>query len=104
MRGAIVVAQDERKTFLGRITSRRERESIFNVTGRYGDPTSASSIWNPQSTLGNQFNVNSPFNQFSGSPPLILKDRKVIGYLSTNAGLRFAIAPQALKTLCKDEL
>jgi hypothetical protein len=102
--GSVVIAQDSKNTFLGKITNSFDSESIFNEFGTYGNPFSGSSIWNQFSEFGNQFNSYSPFNEFSSSPPMIIKDRKIIGYLSANKSMRGSISPNLLKALCKDKL
>ena len=100
--GSIIIAQDSQNTFLGNITNSYDSKSIFNEFGTYGNPFSSSSIWNQFSTFGNQFNPQSPFNQFSLSPPMIIKDKKIIGYLSANKSIKSSISPNLLKALCKN--
>lgn len=100
---SVIIAQDDQNTFLGEITNSYDSKSIFNEYGTYGNPFSSSSIWNKFSTFGNQFNGQSPFNEFSSSPPMIIKNKTIIGYLSANKSIQFSISPNLLKALCKDE-
>ena len=102
--GAVVIAQDSKNTFLGKITNSFDSQSIFNEFGNYGNEFSSSSIWNSFSEFGNEFNSYSPFNEFSSSPPMIIKNQKILGYLSSNKSVRPAISPNLLKALCKDGL
>jgi hypothetical protein len=104
VKDAVIIAQDDQNTFLGKITNSYDSKSIFNEFGTYGNPFSSSSIWNEFSTFGNQFNAQSPFNQFSSSPPMIIKAKKVVGYLTANKSIKASISPNLLKALCKDEL
>lgn len=98
--GSVLIAQDSENTYLGKITNSFDADSIFNEFGTYGNEFSSSSIWNEFSTFGNEFNSYSPFNEFSTSPPMIIKNRKIIGYLSTNDALNNAVSPNLLKALC----
>jgi len=100
--GSVIIAQDSKNTFLGKVTSSHDSQSIFNEFGTYGNEFSSKSIWNEFSTFGNEFNSNSPFNEFSSRPPLLIKNRKIIGYLSANRSIKSSISPNLLKALCKD--
>jgi hypothetical protein len=102
--GSVLIAQDDENTFLGKITNAFDSNSIFNEFSTYGNPFSSKSIWNEFSTFGNKFNSDSPFNAFSSSPPMIIKDKKVIGYLSANKSINASISPNLLKALCKEAL
>ena len=102
LNGAVIIAQDSNNTFLGKVTSSYDSQSIFNEFGTYGNEFSSKSIWNEFSTFGNEFNSNSPFNEFSSSPPMLIKNRQIFGYLSTNTSIKASISPNILKALCKD--
>lgn len=104
LRGSKIVAQDDKNTYLGKIASAFDGESIFNEFGTYGNEFNAQSIWNQFGTFGNEFNTKSPHNQFTTTPPMLIKNGKVIGYLSANKNLKASISPNLLKALCKDEL
>jgi hypothetical protein len=99
--GAIIIAQDPQNTYLGRISSSYDSESIFNEYGTYGNEYSSKSIWNEYSRFGNEYNGDSPFNEYSSSPPMIIKNRSIVGYLTTNEYKQGAISPNLLKALCK---
>ena len=99
--GAVVIAQDGSNTFLGKIINSYDSDSIFNEYGTYGNEYSGSSIWNEFSTFGNEFNIHSPFNEFSSSPPMIIKNRQIIGYLSSNKSMANAVSPKLLKAVCE---
>ncbi|WP_435276775.1 hypothetical protein ACMAZF_07510 [Psychrobium sp. nBUS_13] len=100
--GSKIIAQDSQNTYLGKITNSFDSDSIFNEFGTYGNEFSGDSIWNEFSTFGNEFNSDSPFNEFSSSPPMIIKDKKIIGYLSANKSLQNAVSPNMLKAMCGD--
>ncbi|AUM01534.1 hypothetical protein B4966_09045 [Rhodocyclaceae bacterium] len=102
LNGAVIIAQDSNNTFLGKVTNSFDNQSIFNEFGTYGNEFSSKSIWNEFSTFGNEFNSNSPFNEFSSSPPMLIKNRKILGYLSANKSIKSSISPNLLKALCKD--
>jgi hypothetical protein len=102
--GTFVIAQDDENTYLGKITNGYDSDSIFNEYGSYGSEYSSSSIWNQYATFGSKYSSYSPFNEYTSTPPMIVKNRKIIGYLSANKNVRSSITPDLLKALCKDEL
>ena len=104
LNNAKIIAQDNKNTYLGKITNSFDSESIFNEFGTYGSEFSSNSIWNEFGTYGSEFSSYSPFNEFTSSPPLIIKSGKIIGYLTANKSLQSSISPNMLKALCKDEL
>ena len=97
--GSISIAQDPDYSYLGKITNEYDSDSIFNDYGTYGNKFSSKSIWNKFSTFGNKFSSYSPFNEYSYNPPMIIKDRTIIGYLSVNGSLEGAISPYLLKVI-----
>ncbi|MCJ7603734.1 MAG: hypothetical protein MUO63_19810 [Desulfobulbaceae bacterium] len=102
LRGAEIVAQDDKNTYIGKLTNQFDSESIFNGVGTYGNKFSSSSIWNEFSTFGNEFNSYSPFNEFSNSPPMLIKEGKIISYLTVNKSISGAVSPNLLKAI-KDQ-
>ena len=102
--GAKLLAQDDKNTYLGNITNSYDGDSIFNEYGTYGNEYNSSSIWNEYATFGNEYSTYSPFNEFSSSPPMMIKNGKIIGYLSANKNIKSSISPNLLKALCKSEL
>jgi hypothetical protein len=102
--GASVVAQDDENTPLGKITNSYDGDSIFNEYGQHGSKYSGNSIWNSYGTFGSEYSSQSPFNKFTSKPPMLIKDGKVLGYLTTNKTVQPSITPNLLKELCKDKL
>ncbi|HQS01905.1 MAG: hypothetical protein B7Y07_00810 [Halothiobacillus sp. 24-54-40] len=102
--GAVIIAQDDENTFLGKITNAYDSKSIFNDYGTHGSEYSSNSIWNQYGTFGSEYSSYSPFNKYTSTPPMIIKNKKIIGYLSANKSLGSAISPNLLKALCKEEL
>lgn len=98
-----ILAQDSQNTYLGSIENSFSSESIFNTYGTYGNEFSGKSIWNQFGTFGNEYNQYSPFNTYSNKPPIIVKDGKIIGYLSSNESIKPSISPNLLKALCKEK-
>ena len=91
-----IIAQDNKSTYLGKLSNEFDSESIFNEFGKYGNEFSPNSIWNEFSTFGNEFNSYSPFNEFSSTPPKIIKDGHIIAYLTTNNSIDGAVSPKIL--------
>ena len=102
--GAVLIAQDDKNTFLGKLTNSFDSQSIFNEFGTYGSEFNSASIWNQFGTFGSEFNSYSPFNSFTSTPPMIIKNRKIIGYLSANKSIQASVSPNLLKAMCKDSL
>lgn len=102
VKGAVIIAQDSDDTYLGKISSSYDSDSIFNEYGKYGSEYSSNSIWNEYGKFGSEYNTYSPHNSYSSSPPRIIKNRKVIGYLTANKSIRASISPNLLKGLCED--
>jgi hypothetical protein len=98
---ASIVADDEENTLLGKLSNEVASDSIFNDVGRYGSEVSSTSIWNKVGRFGSEVARHSPFNQVSSSPPLIVKDGKVLGRLTVNKVVRGAVDPNWLKTFYK---
>lgn len=104
LNGATLIAQDDSNTFLGKIASPYSSDSIFNEYGTYGSEYSGKSIWNTYGTFGSEYSGVSPHNSYSTTPPMIIKDRKVIGFLSVNKSMKGSVSPNLLKAMCKDEM
>lgn len=102
--GAVLIAQDEKNTYLGKITNPYDSESVFNEYGTYGSPYNQESIWNAYATFGGEYSTYSPHNPYTATPPMMIKNKKIIGYLSANKGVASSISPNLLKALCKDEI
>lgn len=104
VRGATLIAQDDKNTYLGKITNSFDSDSIFNEYGRYGSEYNSSSIWNEYATFGSEYSSYSPHNKYTSTPPMIIKNGKIIGYLSANKSINSSISPNLLKALCAEEL
>lgn len=99
LKGAEIIAQDDQRTFLGKVANPMERDSIFNASGPYGSSYDKDSVWNTMSPFGNAHGLFSAFDPHAAKPPQIVKDGRVIGYLTTNTMLPNAYAPNRLKDL-----
>jgi len=98
--GAIVLNSDNE--YIGSISNKFDPDSIFNKFGTYGNKFSSDSIWNKFGKNGNPFASNSAFNKFTSSPPRIVKNKQIIGYLTVNKYVSGAINPIVLGTVCYD--
>lgn len=104
VKDAVVLAQDDNNTYLGRISNSYDSESIFNEYGTHGSEYSSSSIWNQYGEFGSEYSSYAASSKYSSTPPMIVKNKKVIGYLSANKNMKPSISPNLLKALCKDEV
>ncbi len=102
LRGASIIAQDDDRTFLGTLTNELNSNSIFNEIGTYGSDISSNSIWNDIGTFGSDISSYSSFNDITSTPPMIIKNGKIIGYLTVNDIISGGISPEILKAF-KDE-
>ncbi len=100
--GSSIVAQDSRSTYLGNISSRSDKDSVFNEFGTYGNQLKGTSIWNEFAPFGSNWNLYSPFNPTSVAPPALVKSGRVIGYLTANTTIDKSITPNQLKKLCQN--
>jgi hypothetical protein len=103
VKGAVLIAQDDKNTSLGKITNAYDSDSIFNEYGTHGSQYNLSSIWNQYGTFGSEYSGYSPHNPYTSTPPMMIKGQKIVGYLSANKSLRSSVSPNLLKALCKDE-
>jgi hypothetical protein len=102
LKGAKVFAQDDETTYLGKFSATYDSESIFNEYGLYGSEYNISSIWNEYADFGSPYSDVSAFNKFATKPPVILKNGKVIGYITVNKNINQRISPYILKDLKED--
>jgi curved DNA-binding protein CbpA len=83
LEGATLRAEDG--TYLGLITADRSHpESIANAGGAHGSEESDASIRNPFGKYGSPYGAASPFNRYSRRPPVVERNGRVLGYLTTN--------------------
>ncbi len=98
--GATLIAQDGGNTYLGKLGSKYDTDSVFNEYGTYGNEYNIKSIWNEYGQFGGEYSTYSPFNQYTSTPPMIIKNKKIIGYLSANKSLANSVSPNLLKAVC----
>jgi len=77
-------------------SSPSDAESICNPYGEYGSISSPTSIRNPSGQYGSPGSAYSPYNPGTLSPPAIVLNESVIGYLTKNGNLAGAIDPDVL--------
>lgn len=83
LEGASIVAADG--TTLGRISrDRYAQDSIANTYGPFGGQYSPTSIFNKYGQYGGQYSQYSPFNPYSTTPPRVIRNNQVLGYLTVN--------------------
>jgi hypothetical protein len=91
------------KVYLGTLTTNEfDSESIYNEFGDYGSKFASTSIWNDVGTYGSSVSSSSAFNELASSPPIIVLNGKIIGYLTTNSMKKGAISPYNLKKWLSD--
>jgi hypothetical protein len=91
------------KVYLGTLTTNEfDAQSIYNQFGTYGSDFSSTSIWNDVGTYGSSVSSSSAFNDLASSPPIIVQNGKIIGYLTTNSLKANSISPYSLKQWLSD--
>jgi hypothetical protein len=87
-------------TYLGKVSSNQfESESICNEFGTYGSEFASKSVRNEFGTYGSPFASQSAYNEFTSTPPRIIYQGGVVGYLTKNEFLRGALDPDLLFAL-----
>jgi hypothetical protein len=95
IQGSTLVANDG--TYLGKITTNMyDSNSIANPYGYYGSKYSSRSILNEYGTYGSAYSIQSPFDKYSSTPPEIVQNGVVIGYVTTNPNIADSINPYTL--------
>ena len=97
---AIIVSEEGE--YLGKLASKYDQDSIFNKYGTHGSRYSSESIWNKYGDYGSRYASESAFNEHTSTPPLIVKDGKVIARLTKNEHLAGAVDPMMLAIICFD--
>lgn len=91
----VLLAQDGQP--LGVIsTNTFDSDSLANPYGTYGSRYALYSIWNRYGTYGSAYATYSPYNAYTSTPPLILQNGTVIGYLTKNRFLTPRVDPDDL--------
>ncbi len=96
---AKVVADDG--TFLGTVSSKYDSDSIFNKYGK-GSKYDSNSIWNKYGTYGSDYSDQSVASKYTANPPMLIKDRQIVGYLTRNKSISGAVDPVVLGVVCFD--
>ena len=80
--GAKIIADDG--TYLGTLSEKYNSDSIYNEHSVHGSTHSSSSIWNAHSDYGSEYSSQSAFNNQAANPPVLLKNGKVVGKITTD--------------------
>ncbi|WP_420564350.1 hypothetical protein [Thalassobaculum sp.] len=100
LHGAKIIADDGK--YLGTVDGPYGGDSIFNEYSAYGSSYSGDSIWNEYGSYGGEYSSSSPFNKYSSNPPMIIKNRKIIAFLTVNDSIDGAVNPIKLGVVCYD--
>lgn len=98
--GALVISPDG--TYLGKVTSSYDSDSIFNNYSTFGSSYSSKSVWNDYGPYGSEYSSKSARNSYASQPPILVKNRQLIGYLTTNDAKPGAVSPVLLGAVCYD--
>ncbi len=98
--GAAVIAKDGK--YLGKIAPTYDGEGIFTSWSKHGATWSGESIWASWSQYGGSWSALSPFSTWSSTPPALIKNSKVIAYLTVNESVQGGIDPRIIALQCYD--
>lgn len=85
LHGAALIAQNDDRTYLGLIDfAGTHFDSIFNDVGLHGSEVGLESIWNDVGFYGSEVGLYSARNEVCINPPMLVKDRKILGYVTAN--------------------
>lgn len=102
LQGCLIIAKDTGGTYLGTIDfTSSHSDSIFNEHSIYSSDFSPKSIWNELGTFGSEFSSYSPFNESTATPPVLIKNKRIIGHLSKNQSVPNAVTVEQLLSLYK---
>lgn len=102
LQGCLIIAKDTGGTYLGTIDfTSSHSDSIFNEHSIYSSEFSPKSIWNELGTFGSEFSSYSPFNESTSTPPVLIKNKRIIGHLSKNQSVPNAVTVEQLLSLYK---
>ena len=91
--------------FLGKIVPNRyDRQSILNKYGPYGSSYSATSIFNKYSDYGSRYGNNSVNNPYCTTPPRLIIDGRLLGYVTVNRYVREGIPTDAFLYTLRNDL
>ena len=91
--------------FLGKIVSNRyDRDSILNQYGPFGSRYSATSIFNQYSDYGSRYGQNSVNNPYCSTPPKLIIDGRLLGYVTVNQYVAGAIPTEAFLYTLRNDL
>lgn len=83
--------------YLGIVSSNRfGSDSICNRFGKYGSQFSSTSVRNPFGRYGSPYSSHSAYNAYTSTPPAIILDGRVVGYLTKNRVKSGAVDPDIL--------
>lgn len=90
--------------FLGVISSDRYHQaSTCNRYGQYGSRYASTSIWNRYGEYGSRFSEVSAYNTRTETPPAIVYQNQIIGFVTQNPRIEAALDPNLLfAVLCQN--
>ena len=86
-------------TFLGKLASKYNQESISNDYGQYGSKYAQTSMFNEYSPFGSAYSQTGAFNKYAQEPPRIVLDGKLLAYVTVNEFKTPRIDPQVLRRI-----
>lgn len=96
--GAAIINDDGE--YLGLIADSSVRDSVFNEYGTYGSEYRSESIWNEYGKNGSEYRTNSAFNESASRPPRLIKNQRVIGFLTVNKSKPGGVNPRLVGIVC----
>jgi len=97
--GCSIYSSEQPPRFLGVISRSKAGDSIRNISGTYGSPSSVFSIRNPVSPYGSAASYLSAYSSIATGPPRIVNGSLIIiGFLTKNGAITGRVDPDFLLT------
>lgn len=92
--GVKIFSSNEPSTYLGHLGSDSATYSISNPTGVFG-PSSANGVLNALSDFGSPTGSGSAYNPNSTTPPVLIKNGRVLSHITNNTDSSLTLYPNA---------
>jgi hypothetical protein len=100
LNGAYLYSQEYPSVYLGFFGSQYSSDSVMNLFGTYGSQYNSMSVRNTFGTYGSSYGTYSANNSYTSSPPKILKNGLLKGYLTTNSFVSGGVSLASIDSAC----
>lgn len=98
--GASVYSNEAQSRYLGFFGNSSATESIMNKIGTYGSQISPSSVRSQIGMYGSTVSILSANSSLTSTPPMIIKNNQLIGYLTVNRLIQGGVSLAVIDSSC----